>query len=71
MLKILRIVSALPVYLLQRLGLATVRKERATFADESEADVVVTEMVGIDIQSRRTTEEIWWEAVRLSSARRS
>ncbi len=48
--------SALPIHVVQSLGLATVGKTRARFANAAE-DVDVTEMVGITLLGRRTTEE--------------
>lgn len=49
--------SALPIHVVQRLGLATVGKARATYANDTAEDVDITEVVGIDINGRRTTEE--------------
>jgi clan AA aspartic protease len=49
--------SVLPSHVVQRLGLATVRKTRATYANDLTEDVDITEVVGIDISGRRTTEE--------------
>jgi clan AA aspartic protease len=49
--------SVLPVHVVQQLGLAIVGKVRATYANDSTEDVDVTEVVGIDINGRRTTEE--------------
>src|SRR5438309_1799200 len=49
--------SVLPVHVVQQLGLATVGKTRARYANDSAEDVDITEMVGIDINGRRTTEE--------------
>jgi clan AA aspartic protease len=49
--------SILPVQVVQQLGLAIVRKTRARYANDSGEDVDITEMVGIDINGRRTTEE--------------
>jgi clan AA aspartic protease len=49
--------SVLPFHVVQQLGLATVGKARATYANDSTEDVDVTEVVGIDINGRRTTEE--------------
>lgn len=49
--------SVLPIHVVQRLGLATVGKTRATYANDLTEDVDVTEVVGIDINGRRTTEE--------------
>ena len=50
--------SVLPVQLLQHLGLGVVRQARAVYANDSREDVDVSEMVGIDIIGRRTTEEM-------------
>jgi len=47
--------SVLPIQVVQLLGLAIVDKARATYAAE---DVDVTEMVGIKLLGRRTTEEM-------------
>ncbi|MGI8734221.1 MAG: clan AA aspartic protease [Pyrinomonadaceae bacterium] len=49
--------SVLPIHVVQRLGLATVGKTRATYANDLTEDVDITEMVGIDLVGRRTTEE--------------
>ena len=49
--------SVLPIHVVQQLGLALVRKERAEYANGSEENVDVTEVVGIDIGGRRATEE--------------
>jgi predicted aspartyl protease len=49
--------SVLPMHVVQRLGLATVGQARATYANDLTEDVDVTEMVGIDLVGRRTTEE--------------
>ena len=49
--------SALPIHVVQRLGLATVGKARALYANDTAEDVDLTEVVGIDIDGRRTTEE--------------
>ena len=49
--------SVLPIHVVQRLGLATVGQARATYADDRTEYVNVTEMVGIDLVGRRTTEE--------------
>lgn len=50
--------SVIPVQVLQHLGLGVVRQARAVFANDSGEDVDVSEMVGIDIIGRRTTEEM-------------
>lgn len=49
--------SVLPIHIVQRLGLVTVRRTRATYANDATEDIDVTEMVGIDLIGRRTTEE--------------
>lgn len=49
--------SVLPIHVVQRLGLATVGKTRATYANHLTEDGDITEVVGIDINGRRTTEE--------------
>lgn len=49
--------SILPVQVVQQLGLAIVGKTRARYANDSGEDVDITEMVGIEINGRRTTEE--------------
>jgi len=49
--------SVLPVHVVKLLGLATVGKARATYANDSTENVDVTEVVGININGRRTTEE--------------
>ena len=49
--------SVLPVHVVQQLGLAIVRKSRATYANDLTEDIDVTEMVGIELITRRTTEE--------------
>ena len=49
--------SVLPIHVVQRLGLATVGKTRAAYANDHSEDVDITEVVGIDINGRRTTEE--------------
>ena len=50
--------SVLPAYVVQFLGLAIVRKERATYANDATEEVDVSEVVGINLLSRRTTEEM-------------
>jgi clan AA aspartic protease len=50
--------SVLPAHVVQLLGLAIVRKERATYANDATEDVDVSEVVGISLLSRRTTEEM-------------
>lgn len=49
--------SVLPIHIVQRIGLELVRKERATYANNSSENVDVTEAVGIEILDRRVTEE--------------
>lgn len=49
--------SVLPPEVVQRLGLATVGKTRATYANDLSEDVDITEIVGIELVGRRTTEE--------------
>lgn len=49
--------SVLPSHVAQRLGLAMVRTTRATYANDLTEDIDVTEMVGMDLVGRRTTEE--------------
>lgn len=49
--------SVLPSHVVQQLGLAIVRTTRVTYANDGAEDVDVTEVVGIDINGRRTTEE--------------
>jgi predicted aspartyl protease len=49
--------SVLPIHVVQHLGLAMVRKTRATYANDVTEDVHITEMVGFDLVDRRTTEE--------------
>ena len=49
--------SVLPVQVAQQLGLAIVGRTRAKFANDSAEDVDITEVVGIGINGRRTTEE--------------
>lgn len=50
--------SVLPVQIVQHLGLRIARKTRAPYANDSSEDVDVSEMVGIDIIGRRTSEEM-------------
>ena len=47
----------LPIHVVRTLGLATVGSTRATYANDLSDDVDVTEMVGIHLINRRTTEE--------------
>jgi clan AA aspartic protease len=49
--------SVLPVYVVEKLGLALVRKSRATYANDVTENIDVTEVVGIELLTRRTTEE--------------
>lgn len=49
--------SVLPIHVVQRLGLATVGRTRATYTNDLTEDVDITEVVGIEISGRRTTEE--------------
>lgn len=49
--------SFLPIHVVQLLGLSTLGKARATYANDSTEDVDITEVVGIEINGRRTTEE--------------
>jgi clan AA aspartic protease len=49
--------SVLPRHVVQLLGLATVGRTRATYANDRTEDVDIAEVVGIDINGRRTTEE--------------
>lgn len=49
--------SVLPVHVVQQLGLVIVRKSRATHANDLNEDIDVTEGVGIELITRRTTEE--------------
>jgi clan AA aspartic protease len=51
------VVSVLPVEVVQQLGLATIGKTRAEYANGFEETVDLTEAVGIVINDRRTTEE--------------
>lgn len=50
--------SVLPAHVMQLLGLAIVRKERAIYANDATEEVDVSEVVGINLLSRRTTEEM-------------
>lgn len=49
--------SVLPIDVVQKLGLYLVRKERATYANNSSENVDVTEPVSFEILGRRVTEE--------------
>jgi clan AA aspartic protease len=50
--------SVLPAYVVQLLGLAIVGKARATYANDAAEDIEVSEVVGIGLMGRRTTEEM-------------
>ena len=50
--------SVLPTHVVQLLGLAIVGKARATYANDAAEDVDVSEVVGISLIGRRTTEEM-------------
>jgi predicted aspartyl protease len=50
--------SVLPIHVVQLLGLAIVGKARATYANDAAEDVDVSEVVGINLLGRRTTEEM-------------
>jgi len=50
--------SVLPIHVVQLLGLAIVGKARATYANDAVEDVDVSEVVGINLLGRRTTEEM-------------
>ncbi|HWN07899.1 MAG TPA: hypothetical protein VNO50_01195 [Pyrinomonadaceae bacterium] len=49
--------SVLPRHVVQQLGLAIVRTTRVTYANDGGEEVDITEVVGIEINGRRTTEE--------------
>jgi clan AA aspartic protease len=49
--------SVLPPHVVQKLGLPIVRKTRATYANDATEEIGVTEVVGIELLTRRTTEE--------------
>ena len=49
--------SVLPIHVVQRLALATVGETRATHGNDLTEDVDITEVVGIEVLGRRTTEE--------------
>ncbi|MEK6323934.1 MAG: clan AA aspartic protease [Acidobacteriota bacterium] len=51
------VASVLPIHVVQQLGLVTIGKARAEYANGSEENVDLTEAVGIAIDGRRTTEE--------------
>jgi hypothetical protein len=50
--------SVLPAHVVQLLGLSIVGKARATYANDAAEDVDVSEVVGIGLMGRRTTEEM-------------
>lgn len=50
--------SILPAHVIRLLGLAIVGKARATYANDAAEDVDVSEVVGIGLLGRRTTEEM-------------
>ena len=50
--------SVLPVEVLQRLGLEVIRRTRAVFANDASDDADVSEVVGIELLGRRTSEEM-------------
>jgi clan AA aspartic protease len=50
--------SVLPMHVVQLLGLPIVGKARATYANDAAEDVDVSEVVGIGLMGRRTTEEM-------------
>ncbi|MDQ1637238.1 MAG: hypothetical protein QOF62_577 [Pyrinomonadaceae bacterium] len=50
--------SVLPMHVVQLLGLPIVGKARATYANDAKEDVDVSEVVGINLLGRRTTEEM-------------
>jgi clan AA aspartic protease len=49
--------SVLPRHVVEQLGLSIVRTTRVTYANDGAEDVDVSEVVGIEINGRRTTEE--------------
>jgi clan AA aspartic protease len=49
--------SVLPIEIVQKIGLEIIRKERATYANNSSENVDVTEPVTFEILGRRVTEE--------------
>ncbi len=49
--------SAVPIQVMQQLGLESVGKRRTPFANDLVEDLDVTEPVGIEIDGRRTTED--------------
>jgi len=51
------VASVLPIHVVEQLGLVTIGKARAEYANGSEETVDLTEPVGIDINGRRATEE--------------
>ncbi len=50
--------SVLPAHVVRLLGLAIVGKARATYANDAAEDVDVSEVAGIGLLGRRTTEEM-------------
>ena len=50
--------SVLPVEIAQKLGLEIIGKTRARYANDSAESVEITEMVGIELHGRRTSEEM-------------
>lgn len=50
--------SVLPMHVVRLLGLPIVGKARATYANDAAEDVDVSEVVGINLLGRRTTEEM-------------
>lgn len=50
--------SVLPAHIVKVLGLAIVSRARATYANDAAEEVDVSEVVGITLLSRRTTEEM-------------
>ena len=53
------VASVLPYTVTQQLGVSTVRYERARYANATEEDVPVSESVGVELEGRRTTEEMF------------
>lgn len=51
------VASVLPVHVVELLGLATIGKARAEYANGTEETVDLTEPVGITLHGRRATEE--------------
>jgi len=50
--------SVLPIHVIELLGLAIVGKTRATYPNDAAEEVDVSEVVGISLIGRRTTEEM-------------